>query len=60
MPLRGQNLVFRLFLEKNFVNSIVSNYLASLTDFGTQVCQTRVLTQNSNYSGVFLVAFVSN
>ena len=29
------------------------NYLASLTDFGTQVCQTRVLVQNLNYSGVF-------
>ena len=41
----------------------MSNYLVSWIDFGTRVCQTRVLAQNSNYGDVFLVtivAFVEN
>ena len=48
-----ENLVFRLFLEKKLWIVCVSNYLASLTDFETWVCETRVLAQNSNYNGVF-------
>ena len=47
--LSRQILVFRLFLEKKKLWIVcASNYLVSLTDFGT-----RVPAQNSNYSGVF-------
>ena len=37
-----QNLVFRLFLEIFLWIVCASNYLVSLTDFGTRVCQTQL------------------